>query len=190
VSGRHHVNDLRTEFAAYLAELETAGSTLPGRLLPGSSDDAIVAAQPEGLTFPSELREWFSLHDGVDENRMTAIAGTWKVMDLDEAVARHEGDVAVWLPEGAWNPGWRASLFPFVTRDNAELFIECDPAQTPGVYYFSAWGGDAPVLVADSVTGLVSAWRDALRDGLIEIRNGLHHRTPAADTGDITELIP
>jgi hypothetical protein len=184
------VNDLRTEFAAYLAELETAGSTLPGRLRPGSSDDAIVAAQPEGITFPSELREWFSLHDGVDENRFTDIAGTWTVIDLDQAVVLYRCHTDIWLTEGAWNPGWRASLFPFVTRDNAELFIECDPAQTPGVYYFSAWDGNAPVLVADSVTGLVSAWRDALRNGLIEIRYRVHHRSLAAETGDITELIP
>jgi hypothetical protein len=190
VSGRHHVNELRAEFSVYVADLASAGSTLPGRLRPGRTDDDIDAAQPEGITFPSELREWFSLHDGVDENRFTDIAGTWTVIDLDEAAALYRCHTDIWLTEGAWNPGWRASLFPFVTRDNAELFIECDPAQAPGVYYFSAWSGNAPVLVADSVTGLVAQWRDALRNGLIEIRNGLHHRTPAADTGDITELIP
>jgi hypothetical protein len=102
----------------------------------------------------------------------TSIAPTWRLVGINAAVALYRCHTDIWLTEGAWNPGWRASLFPFVTRDNAELFI------------------NAPVLVADSVTGLVSAWRDALRDGLIEIRNGLHHRTPAADTGDITELIP
>jgi hypothetical protein len=153
----------------YLSDLAGRGATFATHMRPGLPRDAVSELQPDGLKFPSELVEWFTLHQGSAEYRNAHVSGSWKVLSLPEALVVHEDHVIQDYPAVHGINEWRDSLFPFVQRDSAALFMECDPQRPSGVYYFTPWDCDAPVRVASSVADVVMRWRRLLSRGEIVV---------------------
>jgi hypothetical protein len=158
------MSELSVQWDAYLHELTKAGATVVEHLQPGFTGAEIDELAPSELTFPPELREWFTLHRlGPDHTHWT-VAGFWESPGLKHLIPQYDG----------WNvlredplSAWRSTLFPFARRDSAGLFVECDPEQPPHIFYFDPWTSDAPASTATSIADVVARWRELLRLGAI-----------------------
>jgi hypothetical protein len=158
---------------SYLTDLTADGAVTATNLRAGLAPEAVAARYPPGLTFTAELREWFTLHQGASDVRWQHVSGSWNILSLRDALDVHAGNVAQQFRTAHGIADWRDSLFPFVWRDaSANLFVECDPRQPQGVFYFSPWDCDAPVQVGASMADVVERWRRLLSDGEIVVEGG------------------